>query len=330
MGLLSKIALALVGLLFITVAGLCVWFFAYMRHLPDISYLAQFAPNDESEITDPCLAGPSVAIPLSRIGEPLRNALTVAEPVRSMADQIAGRLMCNSGFSNGRYAFDTFLLSWEIRKRFSDEQIITIYANRAYFGPGATGIENASIKLYQKKPDTLSTGEAALLAGLLRAPQYLSPLEYPERALRRRNQVLDAMVASGKLSAAEAAKAEAVLLEKNLKGAAIHKDSDALLEPIKQPPPDTPESIAKAMFPNAPDKTLNIECFRSLTPEMSMYKVVQKCGRPDGEFGSGIYIFVWKLADGSSVSIGTPYLDRIGDVRIADASGRIISLFPKK
>ena len=53
----------------------------------------------------------------------------------------------------------------------------------------------------------------------------------------------------------------------------------------------TPQSIVKDMFPNAPQKTQSIECFRSLTPEMSIYTVVQKCGRPDEEIGSGLYVF---------------------------------------
>jgi hypothetical protein len=59
---------------------------------------------------------------------------------------------------------------------------------------------------------------------------------------------------------------------------------------------------------------------------MSMNTVVEKCGRPDEELGSGIYIFVWHLADGSTISIGTPYLDRIADVRFTDASGKTSSL----
>jgi hypothetical protein len=55
---------------------------------------------------------------------------------------------------------------------------------------------------------------------------------------------------------------------------------------------------------------------------MSIYAVVQKCGRPDEELGSGIFIFVWHLADGSTVSIGTPYLERIGRVQYTNAAGK--------
>lgn len=117
--------------------------------------------------------------------------------------------------------------------------------------------------------------------------------------------------------------------ERRLKGPGTYKDFDVVLEPIPQEPPDS-KNIIKAMFPNAPDKPRHVECFRSLTPEMSVNAVVQKCGRPDGEFGSGIYIIVWEMPDGSSVSIGTPYLNRIGDVRLSDASGKTTYLPHKK
>jgi hypothetical protein len=95
-------------------------------------------------------------------------------------------------------------------------------------------------------------------------------------------------------------------------------------------PAVTPQTIAKAMFPNAPEKTQNIDCFRALTPEMSMDSVIQKCGRPDEEVGSGIYIFVWHMPDGSTIAIGTPYLKRIYDVIYTAPSGKRSSLLRKQ
>jgi hypothetical protein len=79
-----------------------------------------------------------------------------------------------------------------------------------------------------------------------------------------------------------------VSFEKQFKGPGTFKDFDIVLKPIRERPLDTPESIAKAMFPDALDNTHDIQCFRSLTFKMSINEVVQKCGRPDGEFGSGI------------------------------------------
>jgi len=109
----------------------------------------------------------------------------------------------------GRYHANNLRLSWHIRRHFSEQQVFTIYANRAYFGSGATGVENASRQLFHKNADSLNTEDAALLAGLLRAPDYFSPYKHPERALQRRNQVLEAMAAQGKISTSDAARAEA-------------------------------------------------------------------------------------------------------------------------
>ena len=92
----------------------------------------------------------------------------------------------------------------------------------------------------------------------------------------------------------------------------------------------TPQSIVQQMFPNAPKKADSIQCFRALRPKMSIYMVVEKCGRPDEEVGSGISIFVYHLRDGSTVAIGTPYLDRIDYVNYTDASGNRTSLLPAK
>ncbi len=86
--------------------------------------------------------------------------------------------------------------------------------------------------------------------------------------------------------------------------------------------PVTPQSIARDMFPTAPEKTRNAECFRSTKPEMSVYTVVETCGRPDEEVGSGMYVFVYHLQDGSTVGISTPYLTRVDDLWITDSRGR--------
>jgi len=84
------------------------------------------------------------------------------------------------------------------------------------------------------------------------------------------------------------------------------------------------------MFPNAPQKTQSVECFRSLTPEMSIYLVVQKCGRPDEEVGSGIAIFRYHLRDGSTVAISAMYLPKIDGVIYTDPSGKRSSILSRR
>jgi len=206
MGLLYKILLAVAGLaLLLLVALSCSWFL-YTRDLPDFDHLSQFAPKTQSVVSDACLASPSTSVPLELMGKPIKNALAAAEPTRLLSDQIARSLMCNHSGGMGKYHLNAFRLSWHIQRHFSEQQIFTIYANRAYFGVGMVGVERASQELFRKEPAALSIEEAALIAGLLRAPAYFSPYKHPEQALQRRNKVLEEMVAQGTLGAGEAAK----------------------------------------------------------------------------------------------------------------------------
>jgi penicillin-binding protein 1A len=133
-------------------------------------------------------------------------------PAASLPDRIARTSLCDRREGEGKHHLNEFRLSWHIRLHFSEQQLFTIYANRAYFGAGAIGVENASRQFFHKDADALSIEEAALIAGLLRAPNYFSPYKYPERALQRRNKVLEDMMAQGKLSASDAARAEATPL----------------------------------------------------------------------------------------------------------------------
>ncbi len=209
MRLLYKISHTIAFLVLATIAGVSSWLFVYTGDLPEIDHLSKFAPKAQFPVFDSCLPSPSTAIPFESIGKTFRDALAIAEPAETLSDQIARTLMCNRRERAGRYHLNTFRLSWQIRRRFSEQQVFTIYVNRAYFGPGATGVESASRQFFRKGADTLNTEEAALLAGLLRAPEKFSPYKHPDRALQRRNRVLEAMAAEGKLSANDAVRAEA-------------------------------------------------------------------------------------------------------------------------
>jgi penicillin-binding protein 1A len=100
------------------------------------------------------------------------------------------------------------LLAIQIERRFTKPQIFTLYANQIFLGHGAYGYEAASEYYFSKPAKQLKLEEAALLAGLPKAPQYYSPINHPERALKRRNLVLNAMLEDGKITAAQAAEAK--------------------------------------------------------------------------------------------------------------------------
>src|SRR6202795_5234786 len=108
------------------------------------------------------------------------------------------------------------LLAVQIERRFTKPQIFTLYANQIYLGHGAYGFEAASEYYFSKPAKQLRLEEAALLAGLPKAPQYYSPITHPERAIKRRNLVLNAMLEDGKITAAQAADAKSKPIVLNL------------------------------------------------------------------------------------------------------------------
>ncbi len=108
------------------------------------------------------------------------------------------------------------ILSLQIERRFTKAQIFTLYANQIFLGHGVYGFE-AGARFYFRKPARdLTLEEAAVLAALPKGPSYYSPILNPERALRRRNLVLNAMLEDGKITADEARRAKASPLHLNL------------------------------------------------------------------------------------------------------------------
>jgi penicillin-binding protein 1A len=108
------------------------------------------------------------------------------------------------------------LLAIQIERRFTKPQIFTLYANQIFLGHGNYGYEAASEYYFSKPARQLKLEEAALLAGLPKAPQYYSPINHPDRALKRRNLVLNAMLEDGKITAAQAADAKSKPIALNL------------------------------------------------------------------------------------------------------------------
>ena len=108
------------------------------------------------------------------------------------------------------------LLAIQIERRFTKPQIFTLYANQIFLGHGAYGFESASEYYFSKPAKKLTLDEAALLAGLPKAPQYYSPIAHPDRALKRRNLVLNAMLEDGKITAQQATEAKAKPLQLNV------------------------------------------------------------------------------------------------------------------
>jgi penicillin-binding protein 1A len=104
------------------------------------------------------------------------------------------------------------MLAIQIERRFTKPQIFTLYANQIFLGHGVYGFEAASEYYFSKPARKLTLEEAALLAGLPKGPGIYSPINHPERALKRRNLVINAMLEDGKITAAQAADARSAPL----------------------------------------------------------------------------------------------------------------------
>ena len=90
-----------------------------------------------------------------------------------------------------------FFLALELTKKYSKEQILTMYLNNAYFGNGIWGVEDASKKYFGVSASQLSLDQAATLAGMLKGPELYNPLNSVETSTNRRDTVLQNMVAAG-------------------------------------------------------------------------------------------------------------------------------------
>ena len=96
------------------------------------------------------------------------------------------------------------MLAIQIERRFTKPQIFALYANQIALGHGVFGFEAASEFYFSKPAKQLTLPEAALLAGLPKGPSYYSPINHPDRAQKRRNLVINAMLEDGKITATQA------------------------------------------------------------------------------------------------------------------------------
>ena len=101
---------------------------------------------------------------------------------------------------NFKRKIQEILLALQLERNFTKEQIITCYLNRAYFGAGNYGVGNAAKFYFGKNVARINLNEAAMLAGLLKAPSKYSPKNNMELAQARADEVLENMAEAGFLS----------------------------------------------------------------------------------------------------------------------------------
>jgi penicillin-binding protein 1A len=138
-----------------------------------------------------------------------------AQGSSTLTMQLARNLFLSNEKTYGR-KLQEILLSMQIERVFTKDQIFQMYANQIYLGHGTYGFEAASEFYFSKHVGDLTLPEAALLAALPKGAEYYSPINHPERALRRRNLVLSEMLADKKISRQQEQAAEAMPLGLNI------------------------------------------------------------------------------------------------------------------
>jgi penicillin-binding protein 1A len=122
----------------------------------------------------------------------------------TITQQLARNIFLTNSRTFGRKVKEG-VLALALERKFSKNQILELYLNRVYFGGGAYGIDAASRRFFGHSARELSLGEAAIIAGLVKAPSNYSPTADVEAARGRSAVVLETMVRNGFVSAERAA-----------------------------------------------------------------------------------------------------------------------------
>ncbi|MEO0880911.1 MAG: transglycosylase domain-containing protein, partial [Pseudomonadota bacterium] len=121
----------------------------------------------------------------------------------TITQQLAKNLFLSSDRTVKRKVQELMLALW-LERRFTKDEILTLYLNRVYFGAGAYGIDAASRRYFDKPAARLDIAEAAVLAGLLKAPSRYAPSHNPQIAGARARLAIDAMVETNVITRAQA------------------------------------------------------------------------------------------------------------------------------
>ena len=231
---------------------MCGLMLVYSIDLPQMDDLVRYRPNTTTELLD--IKGREigsfalerrVVLPYTEFPPALRQALisiedktfernwgvnliravgaawrdlhsrTRAQGSSTLTMQLARNLFLSNEKTYGR-KIQEILLAVQIERVFTKDQIFQMYANQIYLGHGTYGFEAASEYYFSKHAKDLTLPEAALLAALPKGAEYYSPVNHPDRALRRRNLVLSEMRADGKITREQEEAAAAAPLGLNI------------------------------------------------------------------------------------------------------------------
>ncbi|MCP3899960.1 MAG: PBP1A family penicillin-binding protein, partial [Desulfobacteraceae bacterium] len=130
------------------------------------------------------------------------TAMSLKQGASTLTQQLAKTLFLSSEKTLTRKMKEA-ILTLQIERRYTKNEILELYLNQIYFGNGAYGVEAAANTFFSKKAKDLTLGESALIAGIPKAPAFYSPLNHPELALKRKKIVLKQMLETKKVSKQE-------------------------------------------------------------------------------------------------------------------------------
>jgi penicillin-binding protein 1B len=161
----------------------------------------------------------------------------IAEGGSTLTQQLAKNLFLTPRRTFSRKAKEA-LIALYLEARYSKEDILRLYLDSVYFGQkgpvSIIGLHEAARHFFAKKPRELSVAECALLAGLLRSPSGYDPFRRPERAMRRRKEVLAAMRREGFLSPRQEMRALSTPLGVTRSAHSKPRDADHFLSYIQR------------------------------------------------------------------------------------------------
>jgi len=209
------------------------WVMVGMKDLPEIDHLTQYTPKGKNVLMDfegepafEFFQERRIVLKDDEIPELTKQAFLAAEDwrfythfgvdLKGLARAIVANLksrrlsqgastitqqLSRNLFLSHRRTLERKLkemyLTFRIERRFTKDEILTLYLNQIYLGEGTYGVGQAAKVYFGKKPEDLALHEHALLAGLPQNPNRMSPFRNPKNSLRRRNLVLKMMEGRG-------------------------------------------------------------------------------------------------------------------------------------
>ncbi|MBY6218693.1 transglycosylase domain-containing protein [Qipengyuania aquimaris] len=210
----------------------------------------------------------------------------------TISQQLARNVFLNSNRTLDRKAREA-VLAMALEWKFSKEQILELYLNKVYFGGGAYGIDSASRKFFSHPATELSTAEAAIIAGLVKAPSRYSPTADVDAAVGRASVVLQLMKEQGRIPQNATVDVSAVKLKEEAGQNSVRYFTDWALPQLDLLLPETFEPI---------------EVWTTLDPGMQAAATAAvKANAPDGAQGALVSLD----RDGAILALvgGTDYVE---------------------